>query len=92
VRVCVRGVCIYVHILLRMLEENLFLFTYLHKKCNGPSIFSRNLGSFSKIESALAPVSKVERQPSVGCVLITYSLIGTPISLQARRKHKAGLE
>jgi len=46
----------------------------------------------SRIESALAPVSSVERHPSVGCVLITYSLVGTPISLQARKKYRAGLE
>lgn len=44
------------------------------------------------MESANAPVSSVDKQPSVGWVLITYSLVGTPTNLQACKIHRAGLE
>lgn len=44
------------------------------------------------MESANAPVSRVDKHPSVGCVLITYSLVGTPTNLHACKKHNAGLE
>lgn len=44
------------------------------------------------MERANAPVSSVDKQPSVGCVLITYSLVGIPTNLHVRKTHSAGLE